>query len=386
MNLSTISQKFSVNYSYELFFTRGLFETSNPLFVDLIKDYQADKQVKIIFVLDDAIVKLNSTLLTSIEGYCSTYKEQIDIREVIVIKGGEQSKNQSANVERIWNGINEKNICRHSFVVVIGGGALIDMVGYAAATAHRGVKLIRVPTTVLAQNDAGVGVKNGINAFGKKNFIGTFALPYAIINDFDFLKTLEQRDWISGIAEAIKVALIKDETFFYFIEDNATRLATRDMNAMGPLIHRCAEIHMQHISQGGDPFESGSSRPLDFGHWAAHKLEQLTNYKLRHGEAVAMGIALDITYAHLIGLIDEQTLNRILKVFDNIGFDLVMPIDTNTTTDLLQGIEEFREHLGGELTITLISKIGKKLDVHQVEEDKMRRAIALRSSKEQITL
>ena len=386
MILSTISQDFSVNYNYKLFFTKGLFETSNPLFLNLIKNYQADKQVKMIFILDDEVVRHHSNLLSSIEGYCSSYKDHIDVREVIVIKGGEQSKNESENIERIWSAINEKNICRHSFVTVVGGGALIDMAGYAAATAHRGVKLIRVPTTVLAQNDAGVGVKNGINAFGKKNFIGTFALPHAIINDFNFLETLEQRDWISGIAEAIKVALIKDEVFFYFIEENAARLATRDMDAMGPLIHRCAEIHMQHISQGGDPFESGSSRPLDFGHWAAHKLEQLTNYELRHGEAVAMGIALDLTYAHLIGLIDEQTLNRILTVFNDIGFDLAMPIDAGTTTDLLKGIEEFREHLGGELTITLISKIGEKIDVHQVKEDKMRAAIALRSSKEQITL
>src|SRR5690606_2130347 len=166
--------------------------------------------------------------------------------------------------------INDNRICRHSFVIAIGGGAVIDMVGYAAAIAHRGVKLIRIPTTVLSQNDSAVGVKNSINIFGKKNFLGTFAPPYAIINDHFFLTTLEQRDWISGIAEAIKVALIKDDVFFADIEKNCEKLRDREMEAMQYLIYRCAEMHMQHIAKGGEPFESGSSRQLEFGHWAAH--------------------------------------------------------------------------------------------------------------------
>ena len=386
MKLNPISQSFSVNYSYKLHFTNGLFETSNPLFVDIIKSYQEQGQVKVIVVIDEQVVTSNKNLTSAIENYCSDYSSHIDLREIITITGGEASKNKFANVERIWKAISDKSICRHSFVIALGGGALIDMAGYATATAHRGVKLIRIPTTVLAQNDAAVGVKNGINAFDKKNFIGTFALPYAIINDLDFLKTLERRDWIAGIAEAIKVALIKDSNFFDYIEDNAKLLSERQMDAMAPLIHKCAEIHMQHISNGGDPFENGSSRPLDFGHWAAHKLEQMTNYELRHGEAVAMGIALDLTYAHLIGLIDEQILERILAVLVNVGFNLNIPLKSAEEVDeLLKGIEEFREHLGGQLTITLISGIGKKQDVHQIDFDKMRQAIAMRSVEQQFS-
>ncbi len=380
MKLPSISQSFTVNYDYKLYFTTGLFDTSNALFVNLIRNYQTEGQVKCVFILDKGVIDANSQLSEAIDRYCSFYKSKIDLKEIITITGGEESKNNQENVTKIWNAINEKSICRHSFVVAIGGGALIDMVGYAATTAHRGVKLIRIPTTVLAQNDAAVGVKNSINAFDKKNFIGTFAIPYAIINDFDFLKTLELRDWISGIAEGLKVALIKDEPFFNFIETNAHNLANRELEAMGPLIHRCAEIHMQHIGQGGDPFENGSSRPLDFGHWAAHKLEQMTGYKLRHGEAVAKGIALDVTYAYLIGLIELATLNRILKVFREIGFDLTLPVEgEKAVNELLKGIEEFREHLGGQLTITLISGIGSKHDVHVMYRDKMVEAIAMRT-------
>ena len=275
-------------------------------------------------------------------------------------------------------GIDKNKICRHSFVVTIGGGAVIDMVGYASAIAHRGVKLIRISTTVLSQNDSAVGVKNSVNLFGKKNFLGSFATAHAIINDSVFLDTLEDRDWISGIAEAIKVALVRDKQFYKFIADNAEALFNKDSACMQHLIYRCAQLHMEHIAQGGDPFESGSSRPLDFGHWAAHKLEYMTNYQLRHGEAVAIGMAIDLTYAHLIGFIDLFTLKSILKVIENVGFNLNVPIKTKEELQqLLEGIEEFREHLGGQLTITLISEIGSINDVNMIDMDKMKQAIKL---------
>jgi len=373
----TIEQNFQVSYRYRLHFTEGLFDGKNPLFKNTIQQYK-DEPVKLLFVIDNGVAKAHLELLNNITSYCSMYQDNLVHTKSLVVQGGEACKNDETYVNDILEAINAHAICRHSFVIVIGGGAVIDMAGYAAAIGHRGVKLIRIPTTVLSQNDSAVGVKNSINYFGKKNFVGTFAPPYAIINDTDFLKTLEQRDWIAGIAEALKVALIKDAVFFEYIEKNAQKLADRDMEAMNYTIYRCAEMHMHHIAKGGDPFESGSSRPLDFGHWAAHKLEHITDYTVRHGEAVAKGIVLDVTYAHLIGLIDEQELNRIVTVFQNIGFDLSFPITTEKETDqLLKGIQEFREHLGGKLTITLISEIGKKHDVHQIDEKMMKKALNL---------
>lgn len=376
MNRPPISQSFTVNYEYKLYFTENLFDLDNPLFRNIIDKFQNNGAVKLLFVVDGQVDKNHPTLLSQIENYCDTFSEGIHYTEKLVVPGGEASKNEYKNVKKILKAINDERICRHSFVVVIGGGAVVDMAGYAAAIAHRGVKLIRVPTTVLSQNDAAVGVKNSINIFGKKNFLGTFAPPQAIINDSRFLKTLEHRDWISGIAEGIKVALIKDADFFGFIAENAKRLSDREDDPMQYLIYRCAEMHMHHIAQGGDPFESGSSRPLDFGHWAAHKLEHMTGYRLRHGEAVAIGMALDLTYAKNIGLINESTLTSILNVMDDIGFDLKIPVEGNSETEeLLKGIQEFREHLGGELTITLISEIGKKYDVHEIDIDKMRSSV-----------
>lgn len=375
-----ISQSFTLKYEYKLHFTEHLFNLDNDLFLNIIQDYRKKEAVKMIFVVDNGVYSGHPKLLDDIKRYCEQHASHIRIMELMVMDGGEETKNNASNVTQIVASVNENSICRHSFVVAIGGGALIDMVGYAAAIAHRGVKLIRIPTTVLSQNDAAVGVKNGINAFEKKNFIGTFAPPYAIINDFNFLSTLDQRDWISGIAEAIKVALIKDGDFFEYLREHANALASREKEPMAHVIYKCAKIHMEHIALGGDPFESGSSRPLDFGHWAAHKLEQLTNYQLRHGEAVAMGIALDVTYANRIGLIQDDILSTILAVLKNVGFDLKIPVrDDLEIEELLKGIQEFREHLGGQLTITLISEIGTKYDVHTIDIDKMRESIILRS-------
>jgi 3-dehydroquinate synthase len=246
----------------------------------------------------------------------------------------------------------------------------LDAAGFAAAIAHRGIRHIRFPTTVLSQNDSGVGVKNGINAYGKKNFLGTFAPPFAVVNDFQFLTTLDDRDWRSGIAEAIKVALIKDAHFFQQIRENAEKLNAREMLPMQQLIHRCAEMHLDHIGSG-DPFEMGSSRPLDFGHWAAHKLEQLTNYELRHGEAVAIGMALDVTYAHLAGMLTEDELKQIIQLIRQLGFPLYVPelaATSGKNYKILEGLNEFREHLGGQLTIMLLKAIGKGVEVHEMDE------------------
>jgi 3-dehydroquinate synthase len=236
-----------------------------------------------------------------------------------------------------------------------------------------------MPTTVLAQNDAGIGVKNSVNAFGKKNFIGTFAPAYAIINDAEFLKSLPMRDWMAGTAEAIKVALIKDAAFFESLEQSVASLLSRDMSAMQSLIHRCAQLHLDHITKGGDPFELGSSRPLDFGHWSAHKIEALAGHTIRHGEAVAIGIELDAAYSFLNGYLDEGALFRITSLFDALGFSkwrdhLNLLLENGR---LSAALREFQEHLGGELHITLLSAIGRAVDVHSIDHDKMLGAIEL---------
>jgi len=370
----TIEQDIEVRYSYPVRFTRDVFAPDHTTLAEVCARDGAGRRRKVLVVLDAGVAAAYPRLTDDITAYVAAHGEYLTLtRAPMLVEGGEQIKNDTATLEAIQREIDRGGIDRHSYVIVIGGGAVLDMAGFAAATAHRGIRLIRVPTTILSQNDSGVGVKNSVNAFGKKNFLGTFAPPYAVINDAALIERLPDREWRGGIAEAVKVALLKDPAFFAFIEDHAAALANRDADAMDWLIYRCAELHLQHIATSGDPFEFGSSRPLDFGHWSAHKLEQISNYAWRHGEAVAIGICLDATYAWRQGLLPETDWRRIIDVFDAVGLPIFAPelIDSlahaGTSGSVLSGLEEFREHLGGELTIMLIRGIGVPYEVHSMD-------------------
>jgi len=379
--MKPIQQSFSVPFQYQVFFTENLFDRSNTMLIDLLK---SERPPKVFFVLDSGVAEAHPQLVEQIEDYAEQHKEVFTLcNEPLLVPGGEQAKNETEHLQKIVEATSVYGIDRHSYIIAIGGGAVLDMAGFAAAVSHRGIRHIRIPTTVLSQNDSGVGVKNGINYFGKKNYLGTFAPPFAVINDFTFLPTLDDRDWRSGISEAIKVALIKDADFFEQLEKDAEALAAREMPPMQQQIYRCAEMHMEHIS-GGDPFEMGSSRPLDFGHWAAHKLEQLTNYELRHGEAVAIGIALDVAYSQLKGMLSEAEAQRVMQLFKTLGFSLYVP--ELEQEEVLKGMQEFREHLGGELTIMLLEKIGKGVEVHEMDVDLIRKAIGQLKAFEEMNL
>lgn len=357
-----IEQTFTVPFQYKVCFSENIFDKENQLLAKLLNN---GKKSKVFFVIDEGVVDSHPNLLTRINDYSAAFKEDFILcAQPLIVPGGEQAKNEQHFFRAILDATSTHGIDRHSYIVAIGGGAVIDMVGFSAAIAHRGIRHIRIPTTVLAQNDAGIGVKNGINVYGKKNYLGTFAPPYAVINDAAFLTTLTDRDWRSGISEAIKVSLIKDPVFFQWIENNVDKFNSREMAPMEELIYRCAELHLEHIA-GKDPFESGSSRPLDFGHWAAHKLEHLTAFKVLHGEAVAIGIALDSTYSWLKGMLSEKELKRIIDLIKALGFEIYVPELSGEA--LLKGLEEFREHLGGELTIMLLESIGNGIEVHEMD-------------------
>ncbi|MFA5959535.1 MAG: 3-dehydroquinate synthase [Tatlockia sp.] len=379
-----LKQSFAVNYEYDVHFTKGMFDTDNPILSEVVEK-QMGGPAKVLVVMDSSINQFNPDLLKKITNYMHAHsKTMVLCGEPLCLSGSEGIKNDPHFINMIYKCINEGGICRHSYVMAIGGGALLDAVGFAAATAHRGVRLIRVPTTVLSQDDSGVGVKNGINFFGKKNYIGTFAPPYAVINDIDFVKSLADRDWLSGLAEAVKVSLIKDAEFFHYIYNNADALReTKDLDILQNIICQSANFHLKHIGTQGDPFEMGSSRPLDFGHWAAHKLEQTTNHRLRHGEAVAIGVALDSTYSYLTGLMSERDWRLIIDVFKKLNLALFVPELTDNMADpyaedsIFKGLIEFREHLGGQLTIMMLKKIGQGMEVHEVDFDKYRQAIGL---------
>ncbi len=365
--MNYLEQSFSVKFEYKIYFTTSLFSPTNPTLSNFFAA-KSSAMRKILFVIDDQVAEAHPDLLEHIKMYFNEHPHVELAPALLVVPGGEISKNEVPLFDKVVAAIDVYGIDRHSYVAAIGGGAVLDMVGYAAAVSHRGIKHIRIPTTVLSQNDSGIGVKNGINYKGKKNFLGTFSPPAAVFNDNQFLHTLSDRDYRSGISEAIKVALIKDYDFFLWIEEHAAALVKRDEACMDELIKRCAALHLAHIG-GADPFETGSARPLDFGHWSAHKIEQLSNFTITHGEAVAMGIALDSTYSYLLGWLTEEKLQRILNLLLDLSFEIVNPymrID-DANSPVLKGLTEFQEHLGGKLTITLLTDLGAKAEVNEMD-------------------
>ena len=374
--MSVIKRSIQVGYDLRVFFTQNIFDPANLVLQSVLAVDHAAAGRRALVVLDESLAQAQPDLARQIEAYFEAHAEPVTlVCPPLVIEGGERTKNSYFHVSEIHSHVDRYHIDRHSYVIGVGGGALLDMVGLAAATAHRGVRHVRIPTTTLSQADSGVGVKNGINAFGKKNFIGAFVPPFAVINDFQLLASLSPRDKRAGYVEAVKVALIRDEEFFKSLERDVEPLNQFDPAAMQRLIYRCAELHLDHLATSGDPFEFGSARPLDFGHWSAHKLEQLSEYKIRHGEAVAIGIALDTIYSRKLGFLESASAEKVLDLLEALGFELyaneLFHVDSENALIVLAGLEEFREHLGGELTVTLLKGIGQGFEVHEVNLPKV---------------
>ncbi|HYG76148.1 MAG TPA: 3-dehydroquinate synthase [Planctomycetota bacterium] len=373
-------QKIQVNFNYDVVFTRDLFAPHNHTLAEVLPNI--GKPARMAFFVDEGMLKHWPNLLEKITAWCKNHDSVVTLVErPMVVPGGEDVKNEQVFVHRMTHQLQRMQICRHSYVVAIGGGAVLDAIGLAAAVFHRGVRLIRVPTTVLSQDDSAVGVKNSINLDGVKNLIGTFAPPFAVLNDALFLQTLEFRDWAGGLSEAFKVALIKDATLLEELDKLAKKLASRDLDAMERIVQRCAILHLEHIATAGDPFESGSARPLDFGHWSAHKLETMTNFEVRHGEAVAIGIALDLYCAAKLGFITDAERDRVCAIMRRCGLKLWHPAlsrqsSATGTLAIVAGLEEFRQHLGGRLTITMPDGLGKKIEIHELSPALVEQGIA----------
>ena len=371
---SSFDVPFAVQFTHRLRMTDDVFGADQSALLDLIQGAD-DRIPRVQFWVDEHVATANPQLTQRIQAFCRQHADALQLTgNLQLVPGGEPVKNDVHIVERMLKCFNHADLDRRSYVVVIGGGAVLDAVGFAAAIAHRGIRLIRIPTTTLAQADSGIGVKNSINLFQKKNWVGTFAVPWGVINDKALLETLSDRDFACGFSEAVKVALLKDAAFFEQILQSAEQIQNR-ADVCWSIIADSARWHLRHITEGGDPFEMLEARPLDFGHWSAHKLETMTNFELRHGEAVAIGVAIDSVYSTLVHGLPEADAERIIRSLEIPG--LLPSHDALEDTDvLLGGLEEFRQHLGGRLTVTMLSGIGKPIDVHEVDHELMRRAIA----------
>lgn len=369
----SVDRAFDVPFLHRLRFTQDVLGADGAALAEVL-ERSGSRPARTLFFVDSALVEARGDLTGSLERFVAQRPEQLlQAGPNLIVRGGEACKNDLGIVEEILRSIHDAELDRRSYMVVIGGGAVLDAVGFAAGIAHRGIRLVRLPTTTLAQADSGVGVKNGVNFFGKKNWIGTFAVPWAVINDASLLATLPQREFLAGFAEVAKVSLLKDPALFARLETAAEAVRARDLDVAMPLIAASAELHLDHITRGGDPFEVKEARPLDFGHWSAHRLEVLTDFDVRHGEAVAIGVALDTIYSALVLGLPKTDCDRVLRCLLALGLPLHHPSLADHER-LFEGLEEFRQHLGGQLTLTLLEGIGRPVEVHEVDHDALRTA------------
>ena len=373
-HLDQFSVDFSVPFVHRLRFTSDVFGTDQNVLTALLESSD-ENPARVQFWVDQNVADGGGQLVERIKQFANAHPETIErVGSIQFVPGGEEIKNDIHVLERMLKVFNVSNLDRRSYVVAIGGGAVLDAVGFAVAIAHRGLRLVRIPTTTLSQGDSGIGVKNSVNLFAKKNWLGSFAVPWGVVNDAEILTTLSNRDFISGFSEAVKVSLLKSPQEFEQICQDARAIRDRDMTKALPVIKASAKMHLDHITRGGDPFEMLEARPLDYGHWSAHKMEAMSDFTLRHGEAVAIGVAIDTVYSSLEFGLDSAVAQRVMTCLHKLGFSLTDGTLADVET-LFRGLEEFRQHLGGRLTLTMLKQVGQPIDVHSVNRDNMLRAI-----------
>ncbi|MDG2095479.1 MAG: 3-dehydroquinate synthase [Phycisphaerales bacterium] len=369
----SVDGSFSIPWTHQIRFTHGAFSEGNHVLSSILPE--GEGQRRLCTVIDAGLLEARPDLIDSIDRWQQEHAARIHPSgPPVIIPGGESTKNGWDSFETVAAAINDQHVCRRSIVLIIGGGAVLDTAGFAAATSHRGIGVIRMPSTTLAQGDAGIGVKNGINAFGVKNFLGSFSPPLAVVNDLSLLDSLDEAHWRGGLSEAVKVALLKHPPLLDFIEQASDRLRARDLETMESVMLASAKLHMDHIVHGGDPFENQHARPLDLGHWAAHRIEAITQWRMPHGDAVAIGLAIDLDYTVRIGRLDQEISSRVLECLCSLGF-LSCSDCLSDGKVVLEGIEEFREHLGGCLTIPTITAPGALVELHEIDSSIMLDAI-----------
>ena len=369
-----MERTFSVPYTQRVLFTRDVFGSANTVLRDLLAGARMDGRVtKALGFVDSHVAEANPGMLQSLQSYAARHPDVFTFAAApALITGGEACKNDFALVEQCWGAINDAGLDRHSFVFVIGGGAVLDLVCFAASTAHRGIRHVRFPTTTLSQGDGGVGVKNGVNYFGKKNWIGTFAVPYAIVNDFAFLDTLPPREKRCGLIEAIKVALIRDAEFLPLA--GGARGVTWPRSIHRSWNRPCSAAR-SCTSSTSPPTATLSSRARrvrstsDTGRRTSWSRSRTSRWRMARPSPSAWRWTCSTRSRPASST--PRPRERVLALIERVGFRIFEPEllarDARGELTILAGLEEFREHLGGELTVTLVPEIGRKIEVHEMD-------------------
>jgi 3-dehydroquinate synthase len=298
---------------------------------------------------------------------------------------GERSKSLDTAYDLIdW--LARLGLARRDVVIALGGGMIMDTVGWVASAYMRGVPYVNVPTTLLAQVDAGIGGKVAVDHNAAKNLVGAFYQPRAVISCLEFLDTLDSRQSRAGLAEALKKAIIASPELFEYIERHADELVACNSSAVGPLVRASSTIKTELV--GRDPYEIDLRRPLNFGHTVGHAIETTTGYgPVLHGEAVAFGMVIAVDIARTRGVLDPAIADRIVRLISRLGLPMrleelrsIPPID-----EVLGALNKIREIRDGSLRFVLPVELGATLIADDVTEDEVRAAL-LRNAHVDVTV
>lgn len=276
---------------------------------------------------------------------------------LFAMPAGEKNKTR-ATKEQIEEQMSAQGLMRDTAVIALGGGVVTDMAGFIAATYCRGLPFVSIPTTLLAQIDASIGGKVGVNTAHAKNLIGALYPARFIFIDIDTLTTLPQRELLNGLSEVIKYALIRSPALFQTLQTNLGAWQRLDEKLLMTLISESIEIKCAVVQN--DPFEEGERRILNFGHTIGHALETACDYTIAHGEAVALGMIAEAYLSYRLGYLKESTVSTIAILLQEYGFPLVLP-DAARENQILTAMLMDKKAKEGKVRCVLIEEIGKPL-------------------------
>jgi 3-dehydroquinate synthase len=342
---------------YSIYIGSGLLNNA-----DLLESHIKSKQIVII-----SNQTVASFYLELIKHACSN-----KISKVILLPDGEKYKNW-ASLSQIFDILLENKYTRKTTLLALGGGVIGDMTGFAAACYMRGIAYIQLPTTLLAQVDASVGGKTGINHPLGKNMIGAFYQPKAVIIDINTLKTLPEREFKAGLAEVIKYGLIQDVGFFSWLEENIDKLLQKNEAALMRAITRCCEIKAQIVAV--DEKEDGLRALLNFGHTFGHAIESVTAYATwLHGEAVSIGMVLAANLSAYKGYIAPTDAIRIRDLLEQVGLPVMLPAGL-LLKDIVELMARDKKNIHGRLRLVLLNAIGDAKVTEDVSVAEILRAL-----------
>jgi 3-dehydroquinate synthase len=360
--------KAQLEVNYRVTMTRGLLNPADPAFAQIC-GVDGSKQSKRLVVIDSVVLDLYKEKL-------NTYFAAWNILPVWkIITGNEETKTMKQALS-VAEAMTEAGLLRRTeAVIAIGGGVVLDIVGFAASLYRRGIPYIRIPTTLMGQVDAGIGIKTGVNFGHHKNRLGTYFAPVAALIDPEFLLTLDQRHIANGVAEIIKMALIKDKTLFQLLEKEVNNLNPRVMACECPRIKEIFSRAIAGMLDELEPnlWEATLERSVDYGHTFSPSLELIANPALLHGEAVAIDMALSIALALYRDLISIGEAERALNLINQAGLPL---IHQDFTPELIEkALDDSVKHRDGFQRVPLTAGIGNVTFVNDLTKAELNTAL-----------